>query len=202
MTRSLPYVPLAKVYFPLRSRLRDGLFIVTGSLFIALLAQIAIPLPFTPVPITLQTLGVLLVGAALGSRLGFWSVAAYLVEGALGLPFFAGGSGGLAVFVGPDAGYLLAFPLAAGLLGLLVEHFGADRRRLAMFLGMSLASLLIYALGLLGLAIWSRAAGHPLSLGGLIALGMLPFLLGDILKALTAALLLPQVWRQVGRSTR
>lgn len=89
-TEVLPYTPLMKTIWPQRTLSRDLLLILVGSLFVALTAQIALPLPFTPVPITGQTLGVLLVGAALGSRLGFLALLAYLLEGAMGLPVFAG----------------------------------------------------------------------------------------------------------------
>lgn len=98
--------------------------VVAGSLLVALLAQVSIPLPFTPVPVTGQTLGVLLVGGALGSRLGAASLALYLGEGAIGLPVFAGGVGGLPV--GPTGGYLVGFVLMAYVVGYLAER-GWDR---------------------------------------------------------------------------
>jgi biotin transport system substrate-specific component len=165
-TQSLPYLPLAKTLWPARSFSRDLSLVLAGSLFVALLAQVAIPLPFTPVPITGQTLGVLLVGAALGSQLGFMALLAYLLEGAMGLPVFAGGTGGLAKILGPTGGFLLAFPLAAGLVGLLVERLGLDRSFLGTLLAMLLGNALIYLLGLPWLWAWLAGRGRPLVFPG------------------------------------
>lgn len=198
-TQTLPYTPLAKTLWPHRSLLRDTGLVLGGSLFVALLAQVAIPLPFTPVPITGQTFGVLLIGAALGSRLGFLALLAYLVEGGLGLPFFAGGAGGIAKFVGPTGGYLLAFPLAAGLVGYCVERFGADRSFFKTLAAMPLGSLLIYALGVSWLGAYLMGLGKYPGLSGLLAMGMIPFLPGDLTKAVLAALLLPSAWGWLGR---
>ncbi len=198
-TQVLPYVPLVKTLWPKRSLARDLALVLLGSLFVALTARVAIPLPFTPVPITGQTLGVLLVGAALGSRLGFFALLAYLAEGAMGLPVFAGGTGGAARILGPTGGYLLAFPLAAGLVGLLVERLGLDRSFLGTLLAMLAGNLLIYLLGLSWLGAWLMGAGKFQGVGALLAMGMLPFLPGDLIKAVLAALLLPSAWRFLGR---
>jgi len=199
-TQVLPYLPLAKALWPRRSLGRDLALVLSGSLFVALLAQVSLPLPFTPVPLTGQTLGVLLVGAALGSRLGFLALLAYLVEGGLGLPFFAGGTGGLAKLLGPTGGYLLAFPLAAGLVGLLVERFGADRSFLKTLLAMLAGNLLIYALGVPWLGAFLAGVGKYPGLAGLLSMGMIPFLPGDLVKAVLAALLLPSAWRLIPHS--
>jgi len=196
---SLPYLPLAKTLWPARSLGRDLSLVLAGSLFVALLAQVAIPLPFTPVPITGQTLGVLLVGAALGSRLGFMALLAYLLEGAMGLPVFAGGTGGLAKILGPTGGFLLAFPLAAGLVGLLVERLGLDRSFPGTLLAMLLGNALLYLVGLPWLAAWLMGVGKFAGVGGLLAMGLFPFLPGDLVKAVLAALLLPSAWRLLGR---
>jgi biotin transport system substrate-specific component len=177
-TQPLPHVPLAKTLWPTRSFGRDLSLVLAGSLFVALLAQVSIPLPFTPVPLTGQTLGVLLVGAALGSRLGFLALLAYLLEGALGLPVFAGGTGGLAKVLGPTGGFLLAFPLAAGLVGLLVERFGLDRSFLGTLLAMLLGNALLYLLGLPWLWAWLTGAGKTVGLSGLLAMGFFPFIPG------------------------
>src|SRR5882672_2755727 len=114
------------------------------SLLNALAAQIAIPIG--PVPITGQTFAVLLTGALLGSRLGAAALIAYLVEGALGLPFFAGGSGGLAHILGPTGGYLVAFPAAAFITGAFAEH-GWDKRFLSAAAAMAIGSILIMLSG-------------------------------------------------------
>lgn len=175
------------------SWLRDLGLILAGSLFVAILAQISIPLPFSPVPITGQTFAVLLVGAALGSRRGLASMTLYVLEGALGLPFFAGGSGGVHVLIGATAGYLAGFLAAAYLSGWLAEH-GWDRRfrsSILIFIG---GNLIIYVFGVAWLAI---VLG---SLQKAILAGLLPFLIGDALKLLGAALALPAAWRLVDRS--
>src|ERR687893_2110175 len=108
-----------------RSLVFDAVLVVAFSAFVALMAQVAIPL--WPVPLTLQTLAVLLTGAALGSRRGTLALLVYLAEGAVGLPVFAGGASGVAYMLGPTFGYLVGFVLAAGLVGWLAER-GWDRR--------------------------------------------------------------------------
>ncbi|GAA6754885.1 biotin biosynthesis protein BioY [Thermus sp. 2.9] len=198
-TEALAYTPLVKTLWPKRTLARDLSLILAGSLFVALTAQVAIPLPFTPVPLTLQTLGILLVGAALGSRLGFLALLAYLLEGAMGLPVFAGGTGGVARILGPTGGFLLAFPLAAGLVGLLVERFGLDRSFFGTLLAMLLGNALLYLVGLPWLGAWLVGVGKFTGMGGLLAMGLFPFLPGDLVKAVLAALLLPTAWRCLGR---
>lgn len=116
-TEVLPYPPLVKTLWPHRTLARDLALILAGSLLVALAARISIPLPFTPVPITGQTLAILLVGAALGSRLGFLSLLAYLAEGAMGLPVFAGGTGGLGQDPWPHRGLPSGLPLGRRLGG-------------------------------------------------------------------------------------
>lgn len=183
-----PTLPLAEALWPRASLLRELTLILLGSWLVALSAQIEIPL--WPVPITGQTLAVLLVGALLGSRRGALSLLAYLAQGAAGLPVFAGASGGLAKLVGPTGGYLLGFVLAAWLVGWLSER-GWDRSRRGTFLAMLLGNLVIYTLGLPWLAQftgWEKV----------LALGFYPFLLGDLLKMGLAALLLPQAWQRLG----
>ncbi|TBH21812.1 biotin transporter BioY [Thermus thermamylovorans] len=198
-TESLSHLPLAKAFWPRRSLGRDLALVLGGSLLVALTAQAALPLPFTPVPLTLQTLGVLLVGAALGSRLGFLALLAYLLQGAIGLPVFAGGTGGLAKILGPTGGFLLAFPLVAGLVGLLVERFGLDRGFLGTLLAMLAGNALLYLVGLPWLAAWLMGAGKLAGTGALLAMGLFPFIPGDLVKAGMAALVLPSAWRVLGR---
>ena len=117
---------LARTLAPAHSLTRDLLLIAGGAALLSLLAQAEIPLK--PVPVTLQTLGVLLLGAALGWKRGFAALALYLALGAAGLPVFAGGAGSIAKFAGPTGGYLLSYPFAAALVGYLVERFGLDRK--------------------------------------------------------------------------
>ena len=183
-------VVLSERLWPRAHAGRDALLIVAGSLFVALCAQIRVDLPFTPVPITGQTLGVLLVGAALGARRGALSLMLYLAEGAMGWPVFAGGAAGALYLLGPTGGYLVGFVPAAWLVGALAER-GWDRRPGRMFLTMALGNAVIYLLGVLWLA---RFVGLPAAL----VKGMVPFLPGDALKILLATGALPSVWRLLG----
>jgi biotin transport system substrate-specific component len=171
---------------------KSVVLVVAFSLFIALSAQVVIPLPFTPVPITLQTFAVLLTGALLGSRLGAAAVLAYLVEGAAGLPFFRGGNGGwLYLAVSPTAGYLLAYPLAAFLTGWLAER-GWDRKFLTAAAAIGLGSLVILFGGWLGLLRFYTPVQA-------FALGVAPFIIGDIVKIALAAAALPSGWALLRR---
>lgn len=149
-----------------------------SSLLIALAAQVAIPLPFTPVPVTGQTFAILVVAATLGSRLGAASVALYVIEGLVGLPVFAGGASGLARLTGPTGGYLVGFVAAAALVGALSDH-GWCRRLGTRAFAMILGEIVLYAFGLAWLA------RFPLQVGVLEA-GLLPFLVGDVYKTALA----------------
>jgi biotin transport system substrate-specific component len=191
---SVRTMTLADAAFPRAGALRDVLLVAGASLLTAAAAQIAVPVPWSPVPLTAQTFAVLLSGAALGSRRGFASQALYLAQGAAGLPVFAGGMGGAPVFVGPTAGYLLAFPLAAALTGLLCER-GWDRR-----FGTMLAAMLIGSAPILlfGAALLARFVPAP----QVLVAGVLPFVPGDIVKATAAALAFPAAWRLVTRGDR
>ena len=169
--------------------LRDVLLVVGFSALIAVSSRLEIHLPFTPVPITLQTLFVLLTGAALGSRRGALAMLLYLAEGAVGLPVFAGGVGGfMYLLLSPTAGYLWSFPIAAFVVGWLCER-RLDRQFWTSVFAMLPGSLIIYAIGL-G---WLVLVVH-LSLYGAFLAGMLPFLPGDLFKLVVAALLLPSAW--------
>lgn len=156
--------------------------VVAFVIMTALGAHVRIPLPFTPVPITLQTFFVHLAGATLGPTLGPVSQAAYLLVGAAGLPVFAGGASGLAYLLrGATAGYLIGFIVATAFVGWLVRR-RQDPGILWILLSMATGSLVVYACGVSWLA-WSL----KLSLASAIAKGMLPFLLGDVLKTCAAA---------------
>ena len=171
---------------------RSLALVIAFSLLTALSAQVLIPLPWTPVPITGQTFAVLLTGALLGSRLGALAMIAYLIEGASGLPFFAGGGSGPArLFFSPTSGYLLAYPAAAFVTGLLAER-GWDRRFVTAAAAMALGSMVI----LLGGWAWlSRFVGPTRAWGA----GVVPFLLGDLVKIALAALVLPSGWALLRR---
>lgn len=176
---------------------RDITLALGFSILTALSAQVAFGPPL--VPITGQTFAVLLTGALLGPRLGALSLALYLLEGLTGMPVFAHGRSAwtpsslplLPTIIGPTAGYLLSYPFAAGLVGLLASR-GWDRRAPSMLCAMLLGSLVIYAGGAGWLA-------HFAGLHKALALGVAPFLLGDCVKALAAAALLPLGWKALGR---
>jgi biotin transport system substrate-specific component len=182
---------LSSRYFPRTTEWVRSLFlIVLGSLFLAALAQIEIVLPFTPVPITGQTFGVLLIGATLGSKRGAASVILYITEGALGLPFFAGGASGFGILTGATAGYLVGFVVAAYVVGLLAER-GLERSVRTSIIPFLVGTIIIYAFGVAWLSI---VLG---SISKAVALGVLPFLFGDALKLLAASLVLPFAWKLV-----
>lgn len=162
------------------------------SLVTALAAQVQIPLPWTPVPITGQTFAVLLTGALLGSRLGLLAMIAYLIEGASGLPFFRGGNGGVHYLLfSPTAGYLLSYPAAAFVTGWLAEQ-GWDRRFLTAAAAMALGSIVILFSGWMWLARFMSATTAWQQ-------GVQPFLLGDVVKITMAALVLPSGWKLLHR---
>jgi biotin transport system substrate-specific component len=185
-----PRPVLADVLLP-SGALADGLAVVVASLFVAVCAQVEIRLPFTPVPISGSTLGVLYAGALLGSRRGAAAVALYLLEGAAGLPVFSGGAGGFLHLLGPTGGYLAGFPAGAYAAGALAER-GWDRTPLKSFAAMLIGSLPILGFGLLGLARFMPAKA-------VAAAGLWPFIPGDLVKAALSAGLLPLGWKIVGK---
>jgi biotin transport system substrate-specific component len=168
--------------------IRSLCLIVLGSLLLAGLAQIEIVLPLTPVPITGQTFGVLLLGAALGSKRGAASILLYITEGGMGLPFFAGGASGLGILTGATAGYLAGFVAAAFAIGWLAER-GLERNVRTSIIPFLIGTIIIYAFGVLWLSVvlgsFSRA----------VLLGVVPFLFGDMIKLIAAALVLPAAWK-------
>lgn len=214
---------ISDVLVPKAGVWRDAALVVCGSLLTALAAQVSIPLygegvvhpfsaaisavygalgvplPNTPVPITGQTFAVLLIGALLGSKLGLLALLAYLAEGLAGLPVFAlaknawsPSAGGLPWIIGPTAGYLIALPVAAYLVGLLAER-GWDRRPALTVIAMLAGDAIIFFLGMVWLA---RYVGSS----NVWAMGLLPFIPGDILKIALAALLLPTGWAMLRRA--
>lgn len=184
---------LARLYGPAIPRAKSAAIVVAASLLIWLSAKIVVP--FFPVPMTLQTLAVLALATALGPRLGISAIALYLVEGACGLPVFAGSPEkgvGLAYMMGPTGGYLLGMLPAAALAGILARR-GWDRHVGLTALSMVAGNLVIYAFGIawLGTVVgWDKPV---------LSWGVYPFLLGDLLKIAIAAILLPVSWRVLGR---
>lgn len=175
------------------SRAKDAALVLGGTGVVAVLSQVAIPLGFTPVPLSLGTLGALLVGAALGPARAVLSLLLYVGAGIAGVGWFAGGASG---WMFASFGYLLGFVLAAALMGRLARR-GADRNLFGSI-----------GLGLLGGAV-IYAAGVPwlmafldVSFTEALALGVTPFLIGDVIKAVIVAVVLPGAWALIGRSAR
>ena len=172
---------------PATGTLTKAALVVFGSLLLAVSAQFKIPL--YPVPVTGQTLVVLLIGMTYGLRLGGITIAAYLFEGALGLPVFAGGAAGLAALMGPTGGYLFGFLLASVAMGYLAER-GMGRTVVSTIAAMFIGNCVIYLCGALWLA-------NFIGFNEAIVAGVLPFLYGDALKLVVAAGLMPLAWRAV-----
>ena len=171
---------------------RDAALIVAGAALTALSAQVAFTVPWTPVPYTLQTGAVLLVGTALGTIRGAASMLLYVLVGALGLGVFAEGEGGVARLLGATGGYLIGFILAAAVVGRLAEA-GWDRTFLRAAGLMTIGTLVVYAIGVPVLAV---VAELPPAVA--IEVGALVFLPSDLAKVAVAALLLPLAWRAAG----
>jgi biotin transport system substrate-specific component len=169
---------------------RDVTLVVGGAALTAVAAQVSVPLPFTPVPLTLQTFAVLLVGASLGTLRGAASMLLYLLVGMLGAPVFSNGSSG---WGGASFGYVLGFVVAAVVVGRLAER-GLTRTPVRTAGVMVLGNLAIYAVGVPWLMAVA-SAGLPRAL----ALGVVPFLIGDAIKVAVAAGIFPATWRLAGR---
>jgi biotin transport system substrate-specific component len=172
---------------------RDVLLVVGAAGLVGALAQVSIHLSFTPVPITGQTLGVLLAGTALGWRRAAAALALYAIAGVAGLPWFAGGTAG---YASASFGYIVGFFFAATACGYLASR-GADRSVLKSVPAMIAAEIIIYAFGLTWLAL-----DLHLSAGATLADGLTPFLAGDAIKAAIAAGLLPLVWWKLPAARR
>ena len=167
---------------------RQVSLVVGASLFVALCAHVALPLPFTPVPLTLQNFGVLMVGLALGSRRGFAALALYLAEGLAGFPVFSPtGPGGLAQLCGPTGGFLLAYPLVAGLAGWIIER-GRNSFARAAIAGLA-GEVILFAGGLTWLAMLTRSFAQALRFG------LYWFIFAEIIKVMSAAALTSR-WRR------
>ena len=164
---------------------------LTFNLLLVACSYISINLPFSPVPITGQTFGVLLLAMALGRVRGTGVVLAYLLEGAAGLPVFAGGSAGLAKFMGPTGGYLIGFVAAAYLVGYFADK-GWDRKYLSSILAMAFGTAVIFLFGLSWLAYFVPTQA-------LLTAGLYPFVPGALVKIGLAAVLLPSLWKIINK---
>lgn len=167
--------------------------ILGGATFVGLLAQVSIPLSFTPVPVTGQTLGVLLVGPALGGRRALASMALYVGAGLAGVPWFADGASG---YPSATFGYLLGFMLASYVLGAAAQR-GVDRSILRSVPAMLLAEVVVFAFGVT----WLKFALDA-TVSQAIAWGLTPFVLGEFMKSVIAGLAMPAAWRIADRSPR
>jgi biotin transport system substrate-specific component len=168
-----------------QDRVLDGarqiVIVISASLFVALCARVVLPLPFTPVPLTLQNFGVLLVGLSLGGRRGFVALALYLAEGLMGLPVFSPtGPGGLAQLLGPTGGFLLAYPFVAGIAGWVFSQSASFARAAAAGL---LAEIVLFAGGLGWLAILTHSFAQA------IRFGLYWFVFAEVIKIMSAAAL-------------
>ncbi len=159
---------------------RQVAIVVGASLFVALCARVTVPLPFTPVPLTLQNFGVLLIGLALGSRRGFAALALYLAEGLAGMPVFSpAGPGGLAQLLGPTGGFLMAYPFVAGIAGWILEEGKNSFARAAV------ASLAAEIYLFVGGILWLLVLTHSLSQA--VRFGLYWFVFAEVIKVMSAA---------------
>jgi biotin transport system substrate-specific component len=189
---------LRATVFPRSTALTEALFVVGGIGFISLLAQIAIPVPGSPVPVTGQTLAVLLIGTTYGARLGFITFATYLLAGIAGAPIFApsatAANHGLDRLVGATGGYLVGMLVASLLLGYLADR-KADQKFRTSFPALLLGDIVIFTFGLA----WLHAS-LDMTWAATFKAGLTPFILGEALKIAITATSLPLVWRKISRS--
>ncbi len=190
---SLTVTPLRTALIPRASLLSNAVLLVGGVLGLAALAQIAIPVPGSPVPVTGQTLGVLILGTTYGSTLGFTTFAIYLLAGIAGAPVFANGAFGLDRIVGATGGYLIGMLVATLILGQLAR-FRLDQSFLTALPSMLIGTVITFAFGLVWL---QQFTGQSWS--WTISAGLTPFLIGEVLKIAIAGTSLPVIWRVVNR---
>jgi len=186
-------VTLRTALIPRTSVLTDTLLVAGGAVFIALVAQVAFYLPFTPVPVTGLTFGVLVTGAAMGSVRGLLATLLYVLIGVAGAPVYADGSYGVDVLLGVTGGYLVGSMLAAGLTGYLAEK-AWDRKVISAVPAMLLGELVIFVVGVGWLMV---VLGVGIGEG--LKLGFVPFIIGEVVKLVAAGLLLPGAWKLVDR---
>ena len=193
---SFPATSLRSMVLPQSSLLTKAALSAGGGLFLAAMAQIAIPVPGSPVPVTGQTLGVLLIGTTYGSGLGLFTFAMYLLAGIVGAPVFAGASFGLEKITGATGGYLIGMMVATFLLGLLAKR-RLDQRFLTSLPSMLFGTLIIFSCGLLWLHYFTGK-----DWAWTIAAGLTPFIVGEALKIAIAGTSLPILWRIINPKSR
>ncbi|PYY63060.1 biotin transporter BioY [Curtobacterium sp. MCSS17_011] len=198
MTNATGFAPRAVLADRLRTHglATDAALVAGGALFTAAMAQLEIPM--WPVPITGQTLAVVLVGATLGARRGMLSLLVYAVAGLAGAPFFADMQGGLQALALPSFGYVIGFVPAAGLVGWFARR-NWDRHVGRAAVAMLVASAIPFVTGLPYLAVALGQLGAPNDVQSVLAAGLYPFIVGGVAKALIAAGILPLAWKAVGR---
>jgi biotin transport system substrate-specific component len=179
--------------YKFRSALKDTHFlniiaIFFGVVLLAIMAQVALPLPFSPVPITGQTLGVLIIGSFFGAKRAAMTTVAYLVVGSMGLPVFSQGGFGLAKLLGPTGGYLIGFVLAATAMGFLAE-FKSDRDIKSALISFAIGHSIVFICGLVWL-------GFYVGFSKVLQLGFIPFIPGMIIKTILAASITSIVWKK------
>ncbi|WP_419994937.1 biotin transporter BioY [Streptomyces boninensis] len=174
-----------------RARVRNAALVIGGAALTGVCAQIALPVPGSPVPVTGQTFAALLVGAGLGAQRGFLALALYAIAGAAGMPWFAEASSGVGM---PSFGYVIGMLIAATAVGSLARR-GGDRKVWRTLGTMALGSAIIYAVGVTYLAL-----SLNIGAGQAVSLGLAPYLLGDALKVALAMGLLPAAWKLTGRN--
>ena len=188
---------LRATIFPRSTALTQASFIVGGTLFIAAMAQIAIPVPGSPVPVTGQTLAVYLIGTTYGARFGFVTFATYLLAGIAGAPVFAASTGatshGLARLTGATGGYLIGMLVATLVLGALADR-KADQKFKTSFPALILGSAIVFAFGLT----WLHAS-LDLTWTQTISAGLTPFIFGEVIKIAITATSLPLIWRKISQ---
>ncbi|EQC50599.1 biotin transporter BioY [Bacteriovorax sp. DB6_IX] len=171
-----------------KGHLTNLLLIVAGVVFLALMAQVAIELPFSPVPITGQTLGVLIIGSLYGARRATMTTLSYLVVGAVGMPVFSAGSFGLAKILGPTGGYLIGFVIAAAVMGIFAQH-KKDRNLWHALVSFAIGHTLVFACGLTWLSFY-------VGVDKTFQLGLFPFIPGMIVKTVLAAGVTSTIWQK------
>ena len=179
-----------------KSVVKNVTLVLGLTLFTALCAQVSVPLPFTPVPLTLQTFAVLAGAAALGAERSVIAQVIYVVLAVAGAPVLAGGASGMSSITGPTGGYIVGFVAASYVVGRIAER-GATRQVVATVSSYVAGTAVIYVLGVS----WLSYATH-MSVRDAIVAGMIPFLIGDALKALAAGAALPSAWKLTGSASK